>query len=433
MAQFGSTLLDWLIAPHPRVTSAERIQQSRLLSAILLVLLGIGATILAVVLHTDADDIDAPEVRGALLLLVIDTLMYALSRLGHYHTAAAGIILPFVAVFIYIPFNSPSKTIFLAFLIIPIVLTAIFFSLRWTAVAAAVVLTTVLILLSFQDHTSSKSPYWGLRDIWFLLLLATGLILTFIWHLGNLESLRRRELKYTNQQLEQEIAELERFTYTVSHELRSPLVTIMGFSGMLEEEIRHGDYSNIPENFRRITHAIEKMQNSLSDLLELSRVGRITNPSEDVSLAELVQEARASLDGRLRAGNITLKVAPNLPVVYADRLRLREVFEGLMENAAKYMGHPSAPLIEVGARQNGGETVIFVRDNGIGIDLKYHTKIFGLFEKLDSVTEGTGVGLAIIKRIIELHGGRIWVESEGPGKGSTFCFTIPPNKKDEPA
>ena len=432
MAASGNSPLDWLIAPHRRVADAERIQQSRLLSAILLVLLLTGTTILVVVLHTDADDINAPEVRGALLLLVIDILMYALSRVGHYHTAAAGIILPFVAVFIYIPFTSPTKSIFLAFLIIPIILTAIFFSLRWTAVAAAAMLATILILLSFQDHVSSKSPYWGLRDIWFLLLLATGLIVTFIWHLGNLEALRRRELKHTNTQLEQEISDLERFTYTVSHELRSPLVTIMGFAGMLEEEIRQGDYSDISEYFRRITNAIDKMQNSLSDLLELSRVGRITNPSEEVSLVELVQQARAAVDGRLQEGNITLKVAPDLPAVYADRLRLREVFEGLLENSVKYIGHPLNPLIEVGARKDSRETVIFVRDNGIGIEPKYHTKIFGLFEKLDSVTEGTGVGLAIIKRIIELHGGRIWVESDGPGRGSTFCFTIPRSQKDKP-
>ena len=99
--------------------------------------------------------------------------------------------------------------------------------------------------------------------------------------------------------------------------------------------------------------------------------------------------------------------------------------ENLIDNAAKYMGKQPKPLIEIGSLKAKNEIVIFVRDNGIGIEPKYHTKIFGLFEKLDSTSEGTGIGLALVKRIIETHGGRIWVESEGLGKGSTFCFTIP--------
>jgi len=107
---------------------------------------------------------------------------------------------------------------------------------------------------------------------------------------------------------------------------------------------------------------------------------------------------------------------------------LREVFENLIDNAAKYMGDQPNPLIEIGKRESGTETIIYVKDNGMGIEPKYHTQIFGLFEKLWADSDGTGIGLALIKRIIEVQRGRIWVESEGLGKGSTFCFTLPNEK-----
>jgi signal transduction histidine kinase len=107
---------------------------------------------------------------------------------------------------------------------------------------------------------------------------------------------------------------------------------------------------------------------------------------------------------------------------------LREVFENLIDNAIKYMGDQPNPRIEIGKRED--DVTIYVKDNGIGIEPQFQAKIFGLFEKLDSAVEGTGIGLALVKRIIEVHGGRIWVESEGKGKGSTFCFTIPETKSE---
>ena len=105
------------------------------------------------------------------------------------------------------------------------------------------------------------------------------------------------------------------------------------------------------------------------------------------------------------------------------------MFENLIDNAVKYSGDQSDPSIEIGVKEKNGEQIIFVKDNGLGIDAMYHTKIFSLFEKLNPTIEGTGIGLALVKRIIETHGGMIWVESEGLGKGSTFCFTIPDARK----
>jgi signal transduction histidine kinase len=226
-------------------------------------------------------------------------------------------------------------------------------------------------------------------------------------------------------QLESNNAELERFTYTVSHDLRNPLVTIKGFLGMLDKDMRENKPDRVQNDFQRIAGATEKMDDLLTDLLELSRIGRIVNPPMEVDTVRLIQDALDNLDGRLRSKNVTLQIANELPFLYGDRTRLREVFENLIENAIKYSGAQPNPLIEIGTRIEKNESVFFVKDNGIGIEERYQTRIFALFEKLNPSIEGTGIGLALVKRIVEVHGGRVWVESEGLGKGSTFCFTIP--------
>jgi signal transduction histidine kinase len=228
-------------------------------------------------------------------------------------------------------------------------------------------------------------------------------------------------------ELNEQNAEMERLTYTVSHDLRSPLVTIKGFLGMLAKDIENNQSERVHRDFERISNATDQMQALLSDLLEFSRIGRIVNPPEEIDLVLLTREVLFALESQIRSHNIQVHIY-NLPHLYADRVRMREVMQNLLENAARYMGEQQTPVIEVGMREQGDQPVIFVKDNGIGIDPKYHTRIFGLFEKLDPSIEGTGIGLAIVKRIVELHGGQIWVESEGLGKGSIFCFTIPDNR-----
>jgi signal transduction histidine kinase len=236
------------------------------------------------------------------------------------------------------------------------------------------------------------------------------------------------ERKKLISQLEASNAELERFTYTVSHDLRSPLVTIKGFLGMLMKDLQEGRQDKIEDDFQRIANAADKMHTLLSDLLELSRIGRIINPPEEVDLAQVIREAIETLDAQLRSKKLIVNSPLNMPIVYGDRVRLREVFENLIDNAAKYTGDQPNPMIEIGAKDENNEVVIFVKDNGMGIEPQYQKKVFGLFDKLNPNSEGTGIGLALIKRIIETHGGKIWVESEGLGKGSTFCFTIPDSR-----
>jgi signal transduction histidine kinase len=227
-------------------------------------------------------------------------------------------------------------------------------------------------------------------------------------------------------------AELERFLYTAFHELRSPLVTIKGFLGLLAEDLQANRGDRIQSDIARIGAAADKMNELLSGLLALSQIGRVIHPSEEVNLLQLAKETLEILDSRLRAKNITVNVSPDLPLVYGDRIRLREVFENLIENAVNHADAQQNPLIEIGTREQDGQQIIFVKDNGIGIDPRYHNRIFNLFEKLDLNVEGAGIGLALVKRIIEWHGGRVWVESKGLGGGSTFYFTIPDSRDHEP-
>lgn len=227
------------------------------------------------------------------------------------------------------------------------------------------------------------------------------------------------------EELEAKNAELERFTYTVSHDLKSPLITIRGFLGFLREDSRSGNIARLDSDIQRITAATDKMQTLLNDLLELSRVGRLINKPEHVRFNEIIDDAVELVHGRISQGGVSVSIQPNLPVVHVDRARLVEVMQNLIDNAAKFMGDQVSPQIEIGQQGFYGDMPIFyVRDNGIGIPSEFKENIFGLFNKLDARTEGTGVGLALVKRIIEFHHGIIWADSE-PGKGAIFYFTLP--------
>ena len=243
---------------------------------------------------------------------------------------------------------------------------------------------------------------------------------------AELEHRRRieQEREALIRELETKNAELERFTYTVSHDLKSPLITIRGFLGHLLNDVEKGDQVRMLEDAQRISDATNRMQKLLEDLLDLSRIGRIISPPERIPFEQIVREALSLVEGRVASRNIQVQIAAGLPHVLVDRVRAVEALQNLLDNAAKFMGDQSHPIIEVGCDLVNNETIFFVKDNGIGIDPKFHPKVFGLFDKLNPTTEGTGVGLALVKRIIEIHGGRIWIESE-QGQGAIFRFTLP--------
>ncbi len=220
-------------------------------------------------------------------------------------------------------------------------------------------------------------------------------------------------------------AEMESFVYTVSHDLRSPLMAMRGFAACLREDVEKGDSEGIEADLTRMEGAASRMDRLLTDALELSRIGKAVNPPEEASFEEIVAEALDQTEETVRAKGIEVSVAEGLPAVYVDRLRMVEALVNLIENSAKYAADGPRPRIDIGFRRDDdGEVAFFLRDNGPGIATDQQEKVFGLFYKVDRESNGTGAGLAIVKRIIEVHGGRIWIESE-PGEGCAICFTLP--------
>ncbi len=224
-------------------------------------------------------------------------------------------------------------------------------------------------------------------------------------------------------ELEMKNEELERFSYTASHDLKSPLITIRGFLGYLENDARKGNFERMRSDIQRISDATEKMHRLLSELLELSRVGRVVNEKKTIPFEVIVQEALARVEGRLKEKKIPVRIGSGFPSVYGDKERLIEVVQNLVDNAAKFTSNMREPDIEINYILHNNSPVFYVRDNGIGIKKEFKERVFGLFDKLDVNSEGTGVGLALVKRIIEVHNGSIWLEST-EGMGTTFYFTI---------
>lgn len=239
-------------------------------------------------------------------------------------------------------------------------------------------------------------------------------------------------LESLNAELSSKNEEMEQFTYTVSHDLKSPIVTILGYLGYLHEDIKKGCVEDMLDSIGRVENAAKRMRQTIDDLLELSRVGRVTNEPIDVDVSEMLATLVDAMTLSLEKAGARIDVQPGLPIVRADPVRLREVFDNLLSNALKYGSSEAAPQIEIGGHEADGEVRIFVRDHGPGIPPEYHEKVFGLFQRLTKQREGTGVGLAIVKRILEVHGGRVWIESPicsskvgGDPAGTAFWLMFP--------
>ena len=238
---------------------------------------------------------------------------------------------------------------------------------------------------------------------------------------------REAEQLYRNlvDTLKRKNSELERFTYTVSHDLRSPLITIKGFAGGLQTDAQAGRTDRLAADLKRIVLAADKMSDLLNGLLELSRVGRIVNPPRQVSMARITQDVLELLAGSIAQRQARITVQPDLPPVHGDPQRLQEVLQNLVENALKFSLPGRPPEIEIGCDATASPAVFFVRDQGRGLEERFRESIFGLFNKLDPRSDGAGIGLALVRRIVEFHGGIVWVESPGLGQGATFYFTLP--------
>jgi signal transduction histidine kinase len=239
-----------------------------------------------------------------------------------------------------------------------------------------------------------------------------------------------RSKRYEKELLNKNV-ELERFIYTVSHDLKSPVITIKGFTGSLAKDLASGRFDRMAGDLKRVDAAADTMNMLLRDLLELSTIGRIGREPETVDMNQLVHDVVMRLETPLRTRGVSVTVFHDLPSVVCDRVRIAEALQNLVENSIRFSGVRNDPAVTIGMREDQGIPVFFVQDNGIGIEEKYHAVIFGLFNKLDSTSSGTGIGLALVKRIIEVHGGTVWVESGGLDTGSRFCFTLPHGQKSD--
>ena len=235
------------------------------------------------------------------------------------------------------------------------------------------------------------------------------------------------------EELKRKNEELETFVYTVSHDLKSPIISMHGFSSILLKEYQERLGEEGKGYIERIKENARHMEVLISDLLALSRLGRTVSSFEDVSSLKIAKRACSNFKQRLEEGRVDVSIGDNLPTIHCDEDRTYKVFENLVSNAIKFMGDTEKPMIEVGYEEKGRFHQFFVRDNGIGIDPKYHRRVFEIFQQLKKVehSEGTGIGLVIVERIVRNHGGRVWVESE-EGEGATFYISVPKEHPHDP-
>lgn len=228
------------------------------------------------------------------------------------------------------------------------------------------------------------------------------------------------------QRLEAINNELQQFTYTVSHDLKSPLITIKGFIGVLAEDLARADLKAAREDMAIIDDAADKMKQLLDDLLELSRIGRVVNTYSEVSLSDVVEEVTLLLAGEIEQRQAQLDVDIQCGNIQGDRIRLRQVIQNLLDNAIKH-GSKEQPRVRIYGRDIENGVRLWIEDNGGGVPSRFHDKIFGLFEKLEPDSEGSGIGLAICKRIVEHHGGRIGIDEESGLGGCRLYVELPCN------
>jgi light-regulated signal transduction histidine kinase (bacteriophytochrome) len=284
----------------------------------------------------------------------------------------------------------------------------------------------LLQLRSWDDiRILARPPWWTLpRLLALLALVVTFFVVALAW--GIMIARKNRLLRQARDELEIANKELESFSYSVSHDLRAPLRAIDGFSRILLEDYQDKLDDDGKDSLARIRAASQRMGQLIDDLLQLSRITRAEMHRVPVDLSALARAVCDELKITEPARRVEFVIKPDL-VTKADAGLMRAALENLLGNAWKFTGHRTDVKVEFGSRLEGGERVFYVRDNGVGFDMKYDSKLFGAFQRLHTSAEfpGTGIGLATVQRIIHRHGGRVWAEGE-TNRGATFYFSLPP-------
>jgi light-regulated signal transduction histidine kinase (bacteriophytochrome) len=233
-----------------------------------------------------------------------------------------------------------------------------------------------------------------------------------------------QEIKQHSVALEAANKELEAFSYSVAHDLRAPLRAIDGFSRILLEEHAPTLTPEAQHYLNVVRKNSQRMGLLIDDLLAFSRLSRQPLNKQPVKPADLVRQSVDELRAEQQGRRVEIAIG-DLPACRADPALLKHVWMNLMSNALKYTRKREAAVIEVGSREQAGASVYFVKDNGVGFDMQYADKLFGVFQRLHRPEdyEGTGVGLAIVQRVIHRHGGRVWAEA-AVNQGATFYFTV---------
>jgi light-regulated signal transduction histidine kinase (bacteriophytochrome) len=279
-------------------------------------------------------------------------------------------------------------------------------------------------LLGTLSFGSRTRPQFRADELPLMRIVADGISIALhrAQLISNLEN-NNRELQRANQELERSNGELYHFAYAVGHDLKAPLRTVASFAQLLTRRLDPQD-GEMQEFVTTINNAVHGMHTFLDDLLRYAQVGSLARqqyPTVDSRL--LLEWALMNLSSEISRTGATV-TQEDLPPIRADQSQLVQLFQNLIGNSLKYHGG-AAPIVHVSSRHEENATVFSIKDNGPGIDPKHHEQIFGIFKRLHGADQpGSGIGLALCKRIVENHGGRIWVESAGEG-GSTFRFTVP--------
>jgi light-regulated signal transduction histidine kinase (bacteriophytochrome) len=243
-------------------------------------------------------------------------------------------------------------------------------------------------------------------------------------------AVRNAELKLAKEQLQAVIEELESFSYSVSHDLRAPLRAIHGYTQMLKRGYESQLGSEPQRLMNNIMSNAKKMGQLIDDLLTFSRLSRKELVKTDISMHEMVENICAELKSEQSHRDIIFNIK-TMDSAWGDKTAIKQLWLNLIANAVKYTKLKDNAIIEIGTEVNGSEIVYYVKDNGAGFDMRYADKLFGVFQRLhsDEEFEGTGVGLAIVQRIIYKHGGKVWAEAK-ENEGATFYFNLIPQIYD---